>query len=211
MQFATRGVQSARAFYVSHKRTVLLGVAVAIAATLAVRLAGVRAPFLQRSELGGQAVNTAKIDTPKGKPSEGAGAVKPGGEGDVTKSHLLWKHPTRHTDHIVSPLVKDGRIFLIKEGGINTVFETATGQSLRAARRLGNSGGYFASPVGGDGKIYLASDTGIVIVLKSSDRYEVLAENDLGESIRATPALVDGTIYVRTNRHLYAFGAGDVK
>ena len=80
MLFATRGVQSARAFYASHRRTVLLGVAVAIAATLAVRLAGVRAPFLQRSELGGQAFNTAKIDAPKDKPTGAAGAVKPGGE-----------------------------------------------------------------------------------------------------------------------------------
>ena len=68
--FAARGVQTARAFYASHRRTVLLGVAVAIAATLAVRMAGVRAPFLQRSELGGQAVNTAKVDAPKGKPAD---------------------------------------------------------------------------------------------------------------------------------------------
>ena len=80
LQFATHGVQSARAFYVAHRRTVLLGVAVAIAAMLGVRLAGVRAPFLQRSELGGQAFNTAKIDSPKGKPTEVAGAVKPSRE-----------------------------------------------------------------------------------------------------------------------------------
>ena len=80
MQFAARGVQSARAFYANHKRTVLLGVAIAIATTLAVRMVGVRAPFFQRSEVGGQAVNTAKLDTPKGKPSNVASAIKPGGE-----------------------------------------------------------------------------------------------------------------------------------
>jgi localization factor PodJL len=79
-QFAARGVQTARAFYASHRRTVLLGVAIAIAATLAVRMVGVRAPFLQRSEVGGQAVNTAKVDAPKGEPSGVAGAVKRGGE-----------------------------------------------------------------------------------------------------------------------------------
>ncbi len=80
MQFAAHGVQSARAFYANHKRTVLLGVAIAIATTLAVRMVGVRAPFFQRSEVGGQAVNTAKLDTPKGKPSNVASAIKPGGE-----------------------------------------------------------------------------------------------------------------------------------
>ncbi len=96
MLFATRGVQSARAFYVAHKRTVLLGVAVAIAATLAVRLAGVRAPFLQRSELGGQAFNTAKIDAPKGKPTEVAGAVKPGGATiDVAPTASIAQPPAK--------------------------------------------------------------------------------------------------------------------
>ncbi len=93
MQFATRGVQSARAFYVSHKRTVLLGVAVAIAATLAVRLAGARAPFLQHFELGGQAFNTAKIDAPKMKPS---GAVKPGRETiDVAPTASIAQPPAK--------------------------------------------------------------------------------------------------------------------
>jgi localization factor PodJL len=79
VQSAARGVQSARAFYANHKRTVLLGVALVIATTLAVRMVGVRAPFFQRSELGGQAANTARLDTPKGKPSDGASATKPGG------------------------------------------------------------------------------------------------------------------------------------
>ena len=80
VQFAARGVQSARAFYANHKRTVLLGIAIAIATTLAVRMVGVRAPFLQRSDVGGQAFNTAKLDAPKGKPSGVGDAVKSGGE-----------------------------------------------------------------------------------------------------------------------------------
>ena len=87
---------NARAFYASHKRTVLLGVAVAIAATLAVRMVGVRAPFLQRSELGGQAVNTAKLDAPKGKPAEVAGAVKPAGEAiDVAPTASIAQPPAK--------------------------------------------------------------------------------------------------------------------
>ena len=81
-QFAARGVQNARAFYATHKRSVLLGVAVAIAATLAVRMAGVRAPFLQRSQVGEQAVNTAKLDAPKGKPAEVAEAGQTGRRND---------------------------------------------------------------------------------------------------------------------------------
>lgn len=93
-QFAARGVQTARAFYANHRRTVLLGVAVAIAATLAVRLSGVRTPFLH-SELGEQAVNTAKLDTPKGKPTNGAGPAKPGQAIDVAPTASISEPPMK--------------------------------------------------------------------------------------------------------------------
>jgi localization factor PodJL len=93
--FGARGVQTARAFYASHKRTVLLGVAVAIAATLAVRLAGVRAPFLQRSELGGQAVNTAKIDAPNSKPADVSGPAKSGEAIDIAPTASIAQPPAK--------------------------------------------------------------------------------------------------------------------
>jgi outer membrane protein assembly factor BamB len=98
-------------------------------------------------------------------------------------------------------------MFLVKEGGINTVFETKAGEPLRAARRLGNTGGYFASPVAGDGKIYLAGENGNVLVLKDNPEYEELALNELGESIIATPAIADGGLYVRTRSKILCFGA----
>ena len=134
-------------------------------------------------------------------------AVRGGGEGDVTKSHVLWKHPTKYTDHIVSPLVKDGRMLLLKDGGITTVFDAATGEPLRAAKRLSSGGTYFASPVYGDGKIYLAGENGNVVVLKNSPDYEELARNDIGESIIATPAIAGDALFVRTRTKLLCFGA----
>ena len=78
--FVARGVQSARALYANHRRTVLLGVAIAIVATLAVRMVGVRAPFLRPSELGGQTFKTAKLDAAKTGPAEGIGALRSTGE-----------------------------------------------------------------------------------------------------------------------------------
>jgi localization factor PodJL len=96
VQFAARGVQSARAFYTNHKRTVLLGVAIVIATTLAVRMVGVRAPFLQRSDVGGQAFNTAKLDAPKGKPSGAGDTVKSGGEAiDVAPTASIAHAPAK--------------------------------------------------------------------------------------------------------------------
>ena len=83
-------------------------------------------------------------------------AVRGGGEGDVTKTHVLWKHKTKHTDHIVSPYIAHDRMFLVKEGGIRTVFETKNGESTLAPGRVGRGGGYFASPISGDGKVFIA-------------------------------------------------------
>jgi localization factor PodJL len=94
--FAARGVQTARALYANHRRTVLLGVAIAIAATLAVRMVGVRAPFLQGSELGGQAFKTAKIDPTKAKPAGAASAAKSGGETiDVAPTASIAQPPSK--------------------------------------------------------------------------------------------------------------------
>jgi outer membrane protein assembly factor BamB len=134
-------------------------------------------------------------------------AVRGGGEGDVTQSHLLWKHKTKYTDHIVSPLVSDGRMLLIKEGGISTVFETSGGTPLRGPARVGAGGSYFASPVLGDGKIYLAGENGTVVVLRNSASYGELARNDMGESILATPAIADGNLLIRTRTKLFCVGA----
>jgi hypothetical protein len=103
----------------------------------------------------------------------------------------------------VSPFVSDGRMLLIKEGGITTVFETQRGEAVRPTKRVGTGGGYFASPVGGDGKIYLAGENGIVTVLENDAEYAELARNDLGESIIATPAIADGALYVRTRTQVH--------
>ena len=131
-------------------------------------------------------------------------AVRGGGKGDVSNSRLLWKHKTKHTDHVVSPFVSDGRMLLIKGGGISTVFETKTGRSLRAPQRIENASDYFASPVSGDGKIYVAGENGVVVVLKNSPDYEVLAKNDMGESIIGTPAIADGRLIIRTRTKVLA-------
>jgi outer membrane protein assembly factor BamB len=73
--------------------------------------------------------------------------------------------------------------------------------------RIGAPGGYYASPVAANGRVYVASDAGVVVVFEAQDTLQVLARNDLGEPILATPAVADGALYVRTTSHLYAFAA----
>ena len=134
MQFSARGVQSARTFYVNHKRTVLVGVAIAIVTTLAVRMVGIRAPFLQRSDVGGQAVNTARLDTQKGQPSHAAGAIKP-------DSDAIDIAPTAS---IAQPPAKPGALGLAPPSGLSVgeliaAIPPGISASLRDATAAGQS------------------------------------------------------------------------
>lgn len=131
-------------------------------------------------------------------------AVRLGGRGDVTKTHVDWRE-TRGVPEVPSPLVYGGRVYLVRNGGIMSCRDLSDGR-LVYQERLGASGGYYASPVAGDGKVYAASDRGTVTVIRAGDQFEVLSRNDLGEPIMATPALGGGTVYIRTAQWLYAFG-----
>lgn len=131
-------------------------------------------------------------------------AIKPGGQGDVTDTHVIWTNP-KGAPYVASPLFHDGRLYLVKDGGLLTVYEGATGKLLVEKERLGVAGEYYASPIAVDGRIIIASQSGVVLALKPGDQAEVLSKADLGESIFATPAVVDNTLYVRTAGHLWAF------
>jgi outer membrane protein assembly factor BamB len=130
-------------------------------------------------------------------------AVKPGGDGDATETHVAWKQ-RRAIPEIPSPLFYDGRLYLVKNGGIVTCLDPQTGKTIYR-ERLGSGGQYAASPVAADGRIYVTSEAGVVSVLKAGDTFEVMSENDLAERIMATPAIVGDTLYVRTDQHLFAF------
>jgi outer membrane protein assembly factor BamB len=132
-------------------------------------------------------------------------AVRGGGEGDVSSTHILWKLESKAADHIVSPLVVDGRLLTVKSGGIAACFDIADGSSVWKRKRIGNSGEHLASPVYGDGKIYVTGVNGTVMVLENGPKLKVLAKNELGEESASTPAIADGRLFVRTRKHLFCF------
>ncbi len=131
-------------------------------------------------------------------------AIKPGGEGDVTDTHVLWSH-AKYVPFCASSVVVDDRLFCVKDGGIVSCLDATSGKSLRAAR-LEAVGDYYSSPVAGDGKIYLLNEEGVLTVISSKAAWTVLSTADFGENTYATPAIVDGRIYLRTAGHLYCFG-----
>ena len=134
-------------------------------------------------------------------------AVKAGGSGDVTNSHVLWKK-TRGLPYVPSGIVYRGQYVLVKDGGLVTAYDAKTGKDVYLHKRAAAHGRYYASPVAANGNIYFVTlDDGAVTVLKAgADKPEVVAENTpLGERTAATPAIADDTLYVRTEKHLYAF------
>ncbi len=130
-------------------------------------------------------------------------AIKPGGDGDVTRTHVAWKD-TKAVPEVPSPLYYRGRVYMVRDGGIVSCLDAATGK-LVYRERLGPGGAYFASPIAGDGKVYAASGRGVVVVIAAGDKFEILARNDFKEAILASPAVADGKLYIRTEGHLYAF------
>ncbi len=134
-------------------------------------------------------------------------AVKPPAEaGQVAE--IVWKHE-KGVPEVPSPLYYDGRLYSVKNGGMITCLDAKTGAEKYRAR-LGPGGPYYASLVAGDGKIFASSVRGVVTVFEGRDKLNVLARNDLQERISATPALLDGKVYVRTDKHLFAFGTSVV-
>jgi len=131
-------------------------------------------------------------------------AIRPGGHGDITGTHVAWK-VTRGLPYVASPLYHQGRVYTIKNGGLVSCYDARTGKAFYQDERLDAPGDYYASIVAAGDKLFFASLNGVVTVLQAGDELKVLARNRLGESISATPAIVDGKLYLRTASQLLAF------
>jgi outer membrane protein assembly factor BamB len=134
-------------------------------------------------------------------------AIKPGGKGDVTRTHLQWTSP-RGSPFVPSPILYGEYLYMVNDmASIVTCLEATTGKVMWQGR-LGRASreGFSASPVAFDGKVFFTNDEGETFVLKAGPTFELLHVNKLDEATLATPALVDGRWYIRTDRHLYAIG-----
>lgn len=130
-------------------------------------------------------------------------AIKGGGAGDVTKTHVLWNLENRSPSNLSSPLVSDNRLYVVKAGGLSSCFGTVDGKPHWQLTRIRNLGDYYASPIAADGKIYIAGRNGFVVVIEDSATLKVLARNDMGDEVIATPSIANGRIYIRTRQKLY--------
>jgi len=117
-----------------------------------------------------------------------------------------WR-TSRNLPDVPSPVLYLNVLYLVKDGGILTSLDPATGQVHKQGRLAGAVDKYFASPVAADGKLFALSESGKVAVVKAAPQWELLAVNDLGEECYATPAIVEGGILIRTKHALYCFRA----
>lgn len=129
-------------------------------------------------------------------------ALRPGGRGDVTATHVDWRMPSG-ASYVPSILFYDGLLYMTNDVGVVTCADARTGAAVWRQRL---DGVFFASPVAGDGKIYLTSETGEVFVLRAGRAPELLARNDLGERLLASPAISQGRLFLRSDQALFALG-----
>lgn len=137
----------------------------------------------------------------------GAIALQPGtAQGKLEAGSIRWRFK-KNLPYIPAPLVYKDVYYMVRTGGIITSLDPETGRLLKEGRSRDAMGEYHASPVAADNKLFLASTEGKVTVLRAAPEWEILAVNDLGDEIHATPALSEGRIYVRTHDTMYCFGA----
>lgn len=129
-------------------------------------------------------------------------AVRPGGHGEVTRSHVAWKL-TEGVPRKTSPVLLDGCLYLLQDDGVLTCVEAATGNVVWQ-QRLG--GQFAASPVTSAGRIYCFDQRGKTTVVAAGSSARPLAVNQLDEGCFASPAAVDGSLFLRGKDHLYRIG-----
>jgi outer membrane protein assembly factor BamB len=132
-------------------------------------------------------------------------AVKAGGRGDVTKTHVLWR--LNKGSNVSSPVYKDGHLYWAGDNGV-VCQDAATGKIVYQ-KRLPDSGRLWASPVLADGKLYYVSQFSGAYVVAARPEYQLLARNVFDDDktrSNASPAVSNGQILLRSDRYLYCIG-----
>ena len=129
-------------------------------------------------------------------------AIKTGGRGDITGSHVIWQIATG-APYVSSLLHYDGVVYMANDVGVLTAVDAATGERVWQQRV---EGVFSASPAGGAGHVYFVSENGDTVVVKAGRSPQIVSRNGIGERALASPALSGGRVFLRTDEHLIAIG-----
>ena len=129
-------------------------------------------------------------------------AIKAGGRGDVNASRMVWRVATG-APYVSSLLYYDGIVYMANDVGVLNAVDAATGERVWQER---TEGVFSASPVAGGGHVYFVSESGDTVVVMAGRAPQIVARNALGERAVASPAIANGQVFVRTDRHVFAIG-----
>ena len=130
-------------------------------------------------------------------------ALRSGGRGDVTRSHVLWS--SGNGSDVPTPVTDGTYLYVVNDRGIMWCIDLKTGKDVYSRQRV-RSATYSGSLVIAEGRIYVTNEDGVTVVVKAGPTFQVLAENDLDDYTLSSPAISDGQIFIRTSRFLYAIG-----
>ena len=133
-------------------------------------------------------------------------AIRLGGNGNVTKSHVAWMNKGGAAADVPSPVVQGDRAFVCSDRGRVTCLNVKTGKAIWSGQAEKNRQGFSSSPILAGGRIYITREDGKTFVVDSGDSFKVVAANELGEFTVATPIFSQGQILLRTTEHLYCIG-----
>jgi outer membrane protein assembly factor BamB len=146
------------------------------------------------------------------RPNQPIYAIKAGATGDISlkdgktsSEFVAWSYQRGGT-YMPTPILYGEYFYTCANHGVMAAYNAKTGERLYQQRIADKGGSYSASPVAADGKLYLSSEDGEIFVVKAGPKYELLATNQMGEVLMATPAISDGMIFVRGRNHLFAIG-----
>lgn len=134
-------------------------------------------------------------------------AIRTDAKGDISSGPgVEWKKD-RAGNYMQTPLLVDGIGYFCFDNGVLTAYRLADGERLYQQRIGAGTAGFTSSPVAAGGRLYVTNEEGRTFVLGQGSEYKLVAENELGEQVMSSAAIIDGVIYIRGTRHLYAIGA----
>ncbi len=130
-------------------------------------------------------------------------AIRPDGTGDITQTHIVWRHNrASYVSYVPSPIAEGDYFLVVSDPGYACCFEAATGR-LTWQEKLGE---HHASLVSAQGRVYFLSDEGVTTVVEPGAAFAAVARNEIDEKCFASPALSQGQIFLRSDRHLWCLG-----
>ncbi|MGE0394466.1 MAG: PQQ-binding-like beta-propeller repeat protein [Vicinamibacterales bacterium] len=130
-------------------------------------------------------------------------ALRAGGRGNVTKSHLVWS--SDNGPDVPTPATDGTYLYVVRDNGVVWCLDAKTGARVYGPQRL-RSGTYSSSPVVADGKVFATNEDGLTSVFRTGPAFQLLAENALHDYTLSSPAISDGQIFIRTAERLWAIG-----